>query len=377
MTVLRTVDPIDRPAALRRPFGSFLVSLLVHAAMAVILWCLVYTKIRREPIALTASASATSQVDLPLEFIQQGSSKPPPIRHESSPKGLPVDLWAATGIKSDAVAEQIRQSMKPASIDFFGARAYGERFVFVLDISFSMAARDGARFNRACEELVRSVSQLRAGQSYYVFLFCWNTQEMFNDPAVEYINVAAGHEEKLREWIHNVRLGAGTDPRRALSLAHQLKPDAVFLLSDGHFNRPGTPLSETGWIDEHGERLPQLDVQQGIEMFFHEIPIHTIALENPFTYAAMERIAKATEGSYRYVRTSSHKPLDSERFLSALRHIDRKHRNDTKLDHEYQTRLSYAREFVADGELVYAEYIVRPLRRAHRATIANPLSTLR
>jgi hypothetical protein len=87
----------------------------------------------------------------------------------------------------------------------------------------------------------------------------------------------------------------------------------------------------------------------------------------------MERIAEATGGSYRYIKTSSHKPIDSKRFLSALRHIEQKHRNDTRPIHEYQTRLSYAREFTADGELVYAEYLVRPLRRANRSTITNPV----
>ncbi len=272
---------------------------------------------------------------------------------------------------SNTLAEKIRSSMQPASIDFFGTRAYGNRFVFVLDISYSMDARDGARFDRACDELLRSVSQLRAGQSYYVFLFCWNTEQMFYDSAVDYVKVAAGHEKKLRDWIYDVNLGAGTDPRRALTLARQMNPDAVFLLSDGHFNHPGTPLSETGWIDEQGNRLRKLGVQEGIERFYRNTPIHTIALENPFTYVAMERIAEATGGSYRYIKTSSHKPIDSKRFLSALQHIERKHRNDTRPDHEYQTRLSYAREFTADGELVYAEYLVRPLRRANRSKIDN------
>ena len=234
-----------------------------------------------------------------------------------------------------------------------------------------MDARDGARFDRACEELLRSVSQLRAGQSYYVFLFCWNTENMFRDRSAECVKVTAGHEEKLRRWISGVSLGAGTDPRRALALARQMKPDAVFLLSDGHFNRPGTPLSETGWIDEQGNQLRKLDVQEGVERFFHDIPIHTIALENPFTYAAMEQIAKATGGSYRYIKTGSQEPIDAKRFLSALRHIDQKHGDDPQPNREYQTRLSYAREFVADGELVYAEYLIRPLRHADRSKIAN------
>ncbi len=375
MTVLRIVEPIDRPVDSRTRLCSFLISLLLHAGLAVLLWCVVYVTVQFEPISLAASFSPGSQIQIPLELVDEevGSENPLPAPQNSSPSEwqAPVDLWVAKAVKSDSVAEEIRQSMEPASIDFFGTRAYGNRFVFVLDISYSMNARDGARFDRAREELLRSVSQLRAGQSYYVFLFCWNTEKMFRDRSAECVNVTAGHEEKLRRWISDVSLGAGTDPRRALSLARQMKPDAVFLLSDGHFNRPRTPLSETGWIDEQGNRLKKLDVQKGVERFFGDIPIHTIALENPFTYAAMEQIAKATDGSYRYVKTSSHKPIDAKRFLSALRHIDQEHRDDPQPNREYQTRLSYAREFIADGELVYAEYLIRPLRHADRSKIAN------
>lgn len=374
MTVLRVVDSADRPAVSRAHVCSFGISLLVHAALAFVLWCLVYANLRGEPIFLIGSACSTSQVELPLEIVQhQESGQPPAMPQEESPTPVPVDMWVAKRIEPNVLADRIRRSVEPASIDFFGTRAFGKKFVFVLDISYSMDARDGARFDRACQELLRSVSQLRSGQSYYVILFCWNTEKMFHDPSVEFINVATGHEEKLRRWIYDVSLGAGTDPRRALSLAHRLDPDAVFLLSDGHFNRPRTPLSETGWINEQGERLRNLGVQEGIELFFREVPIHTIALENPFTYVAMERIAQATGGSYRYVRTSSHAPIDTERFLTALRDIDQKHRNDARPDREYQSRLSYAREFTADGELVYAEYLVRPLRRANRSKIANPI----
>ena len=45
----------------------------------------------------------------------------------------------------------------------------------------------------------------------------------------------------------------------------------------------------------------------------------------------------------------------------------------TKPNREYQTRLSYAREFTIDGELAYAEYLIRPLRHADRSNIANTL----
>ncbi len=150
-----------------------------------------------------------------------------------------------------------------------------------------------------------------------------------------------------------------------------MKPDAVFLLSDGQFNQPRTPMSESGWLDERGERL-DISVQQGVEKIYKDVPIHTIAFENPFTKTAMEAISQATGGEFKYVKTQTLQPVDSERFLTALRDIKRKHRYENDPTREYQTRLSLARELISDGELLFAEYIVRPLRHAPPSKILNP-----
>ena len=63
----------------------------------------------------------------------------------------------------------------------------------------------------------------------------------------------------------------------------------------------------------------------------------------------------------------------STRVDSSLRHIDQKHRHDRRPQGEYLTRLSYAREFIRDGEFAYAEYLVRPLRHAKESMISNPV----
>lgn len=368
--MLKIVDPIDQPVETKAPIGSLLVSLLLHTMLLLVLWCLVYATAKHQTISLTAS-SAGPAGDVALELAVKAKPAQPfaaPDQFAPAESMVASESLVAKFMESDANAESAR--FEPASIDFFGTRAYGNRFVFVLDISYSMDARDGERYRRACDELLRSVSQLRRGQSYYVFLFCWVTEEMFYNPSVEYVDVGPGHIQKLQYWVNQVSLGSGTDPRRALALARQLDPDAVFLLSDGQFNQPRKPLSETGWIDEQGEVF-DLDVQAGVEMFFGNTTIHAIAFENPFTLAAMRDVADATGGRCRYIKTASHKPVDSKRFLNALRQIDQKARNQIRPRQEYQARLSYAREFIGDGELVYAEYIARPLRHADRSMIGN------
>ena len=121
---------------------------------------------------------------------------------------------------------------------------------------------------------------------------------------------------RLRSWIYDVSLGAGTDPRRASRCAHQMHPDAVFLLSDGQFNQPQTPLSESGWIDDRGERL-EGDVQAGVEMIYRDIPVHTVAFENPFTVSAMQQIAEASGG---HVSLHSNTVAQADR-LAAVSHF--------------------------------------------------------
>ncbi|MDE0865847.1 MAG: hypothetical protein OSA98_18835, partial [Rubripirellula sp.] len=107
--------------------------------------------------------------------------------------------------------------------------------------------------------------------------------------------------------------------------------------------------------------------------FLNRPPVHTISFENPFTKDSMARIAKLSGGDFRYIKTNSHRPLDSQRFLNAVKEIEETHKKDSNPQSEYRRRLSIAREFIADGELVFAEYIVRPIRNASPSMIENPV----
>ena len=373
--MLRSTSPPQRPDSLGTGFRSLLLSLLFHALLALLLWCLVITVTKPVSIYLVGSTAAdkqTNSVDVEspeAEIVLESET-------ESADSAAGADNAALDALIAEAMRTAATPSVRPAapaqrSVEFFGTRAVGNRFVFVLDISYSMNARQGARFKRACDELIRAVSQLRAGQRYYVFLFCWNFDAMFFDRGLQYAEVLPGHESKLRHWIQDINLGAGTDPRRSLSLAHRMQPDAVFLLSDGEFNEPSTPMSETGWLDDQDQRV-EMSVQEGVERIYRDTPIHTIAFENPFTTEAMAKIAAATGGEFRYVKTPKLEPVDPERFLSLLQELERKHRDDKNSVWEYQRRLSLARELISDGELLYAEYLIRPLHQATQSEILNP-----
>jgi hypothetical protein len=115
-----------------------------------------------------------------------------------------------------------------------------------------------------------------------------------------------------------------------------------------------------------------MSVQEGVERIYRHTPIHTIAFENAFTTAAMVEIAAATGGEFRYVKTPNLEPSDTDRFLALLQELKRKHRDDENPIREYQRRLSLARELISDGELLYAEYLIRPLKQATPSDILNP-----
>jgi Mg-chelatase subunit ChlD len=208
---------------------------------------------------------------------------------------LAAELVPASTVDPPALARRREHRMVRSGqkASFFGTVAYGDVFVYVLDTSSSM---NGARFERARDELTNSVDALRVDQSFYVLLFNNGTRPMFDNDSAnsESLSATPENKRKLREWLATIRPSGGTDPRDALRLGVGMKPSAVFLLSDGQFN---TPSAQTRRL-RHGDR----DVLQMIgKKASHRIPIHTFAYESTSAAATMQTIASETGGTYRFV----------------------------------------------------------------------------
>lgn len=186
---------------------------------------------------------------------------------------------------------------------FFGADAYGDEFVYVVDMSTSMGYRSHygqTRFRVACRELVRSINELEANQKFCVILFCYRTRFMF-DRQPKMIAATAQNKKLVRLWVSRLQLSSGTDPRLGVMTALRLKPDAIFLLSDGEFNGRG--------INQHGipgdptiERIIQKHRKQ-------VVPIHTIAFEDLQNRRRLRSLAVATNGTHRFVGNISDQDL--------------------------------------------------------------------
>jgi hypothetical protein len=187
--------------------------------------------------------------------------------------------------------------------EFFGTVAYGDRFVYILDISGSMndgatgPPREGCRFLRACKELIQSINELREDQWFYVLLFSDHTVRMFNETSRSPRMLPATPENKLKlqYWLATVSLGGHTDPREAILLSLRMYPSAVFLLSDGEFN--GQKYGKRSMMFAGNPSVHQLVAAGGSG----RIPVHTFAYEDRSGRANMQKLSNQTGGVYRYV----------------------------------------------------------------------------
>jgi hypothetical protein len=114
---------------------------------------------------------------------------------------------------------------------FFGLRARGQFFVFVVDQSGSML--DDDRLIRAKIELLRSVFALQPPQRFEVIFYNEEATPMPGGPQPRPSDLK--NKNLLSSWLNLIGPDGGTDPRPAMAQALALQPDAVFLLSDGEF----------------------------------------------------------------------------------------------------------------------------------------------
>jgi hypothetical protein len=114
---------------------------------------------------------------------------------------------------------------------FFGTQARADRIVFLVDNSNSMSE---GRFETALVELARSVDSLSIKQSFYVIFYSDAAYRMFHpQPADELINATRENKQKLRDWLSTVEMCVGGQLVDAMEIVDQLKPQVVYLLSDG------------------------------------------------------------------------------------------------------------------------------------------------
>lgn len=174
--------------------------------------------------------------------------------------------------------------------EFFGTKASGRRFVFVVDCSMSMAERD--RWPEAAAELCAAIDRLTPQQLFYVILFDGGVHRMYNhdERQAALFPATAEHKERFRAWLSTVRLGYDTRPFLSVKSALDLYPDAIYLLSDGDFKDPTAEYLKkyNRAHDDEGRPRPQ-------------VVVHTFNFHNREGVAIMRRIARENGGKYVYL----------------------------------------------------------------------------
>jgi len=171
---------------------------------------------------------------------------------------------------------------------FFGVRATGNRFVFIVDCSRSMT---GTKWEDATRELLSAVERLGPDKWFYVIFFDGESHPMFDSKSPEPDLLAATDEnlDRFRRWLATVELGFHTRPAASVRFALTLEPHAIYLLSDGEFeDQTAALLREKNLVrDEHG-RAPRAIV-------------HTIGFHSRHGQKVLQRIAKEHGGRYVFV----------------------------------------------------------------------------
>ena len=209
-----------------------------------------------------------------------------------NPEALEPDLEALIGIKapSNADGDSLNDrwsgylagsgAAKGGTTSFFGLKARGTKFIYVVDCSGSM---NGRKLLAAKAELYRSINAYKSSMQFYIIFYNSNPNSM---PGGELVSAAEANKRKAFNWVERISAGGGTNPAPAILAALELKPDAIWLLSDGLFSQQACDV------------IQQANTKNRVQ-------IHTIAFHDNNGEAPLKRIAQENRGKYRFVQDSS------------------------------------------------------------------------
>jgi hypothetical protein len=315
---IREVNEEESPRKFRPT--SWFVSTLAHLAVLVLLgFMTLANNPPKDQLAFTASAAESSEETMETFSIETSEPTEPtePVSdtaYEISDMGtmaitevsmeVPTAPAAPSSSElfsrsSSSLNSSLMKSLKGDSntkMQFCGVDGGGSHFVYLVDSSGSM--RDG--FQSARNELLASIDQLKPDQRFYVIFFDKQPSYMrIQDPDVdEPASVMATPENKkrLRRWAMTVEMNEGKAPYEVLPFALRLRPDVIFLLSDGEFPSRIEEILRQQNYEEN------LFGESRLISIVHTIRYHGLEGEiGRKAEATMVKIAKENGGQYRHV----------------------------------------------------------------------------
>jgi hypothetical protein len=169
----------------------------------------------------------------------------------------------------------------------YGIEAEGAKFVYVFDRSASMSIARGKPLAAAKRELIASLTPLERVHQFYLLFYNQETRAF--QPGADsgkLIFATDANKAAAERFINGIQPEGATDHYSALSLALKMRPDVIFLLTDGDAND-----------DLSAEELARLSKQNGAATKIHVIQF---TADLP-TGANLKTLAKDNGGEFKTV----------------------------------------------------------------------------
>jgi hypothetical protein len=146
----------------------------------------------------------------------------------------------------------------------------------------SGSMNDGRRFDRAVEELIRSLNSLVPTQKFFVYFYNGVTYPMLDMRAGKLMPATPGNRTKVINWIKTLHPDGDTAPDDAIERGLKMKPQVMYFLTDGEI--PETTRDTAKKYNRD-----------------HKVVIPTIAFVTEEGAEMLKGIAKDNKGKYRFV----------------------------------------------------------------------------
>jgi hypothetical protein len=140
------------------------------------------------------------------------------------------------------------------------------------------------KFGRAKRELIKTLKTLPQNARFMIYFFDGGVEKLPSNNN----NMLAAVPKNIswaEGWVKSRGMGGGTDPRAALKSGFNLKPDTVWLLTDGQFNDEAGALS----VIRHANSKKS-------------VRINTLAFMDRDGERVLKQIAQENDGTYRFVQ---------------------------------------------------------------------------
>ncbi len=197
-------------------------------------------------------------------------------------------LKTDTGKKLSVIGIEAKKAIKLPGCDlarlqpsapvtkFFSATGNAYNIVYLVDRSASMIDT----IEPLKRELKRSIDMLQPMQKFQIIFF--SAGRPVEGPANGLTWATTRNKQRYKKFIDSIKAEGQTDPRWALQRALQLKPDLIYLLTDGVFS----------------EKIAKKIIKWAKQ---HNVKINTIAYLREIGSKRLMEIAEQTGGVFRFV----------------------------------------------------------------------------